>query len=163
MPAKIRTIKGVVALGNYIDPWTTKSTTEYSPDYLRKSVAVFEFNKSLDYKGGKIGKFKAYELSPGVVKLKVKEDLNSDGKFSKDELIYKGLIKGIDDVDALINFEGTIKIKKQMNSCNWDLQKLSDDDVGIPISCTTLDIVPEYTEMWYKPDSDSVFQRGPLF
>lgn len=141
MPAKIRNIQGVVALGNYIDPWSYKSTSDYSPNYLRKSVAVFEFNKSLEYKSGKLGKYKAYELSPGVVKVKVKADLNFDGKFSKDELIYKHKIKNVEDADKLINFEGTIKLRKQMHSCDWEIQKNPEN-----LACTA-DYIPEYTDL----------------
>ena len=122
MPAKIRNIQGVVALGNYIDPWLNKSTSDYSPDYSQKSVAVFEFNKSLDYEGGTLGKFKT-SLRKDRIRYRIKQDLNNDGNFSKDELIYAGEVKGVDDAESLLNFEGKIKIKKQMHDCDWDIQK----------------------------------------
>ena len=38
-----------------------------------------------------------------------------------------------------------------MNACNWDLQKLSSKDAGIPLSCSTLDSVLEFTELTLKP------------
>ena len=139
MPAKIRTIKANIAEINYIDPWTDKILSE-SESYNRKSYAIFEFNKSLNYKGGTLGKIKIYEKKEGCVKIKIKEDLNGDGKFGEDELIYKGKIKEVEDVDALINFEGAIKVKKQMHSCDWKKQKNPDKE----IICTQ-DYIEEFT------------------
>ena len=149
MPAKIRKIKGKVKLKQIvkqIDPFSIETTTtgtaqDASPYYLKESAAVFEFNKSLNYKGGTLGKINISELSPDTVQIKVKQDLNDDGKFSKDELIYKGKIEGIDDAEALLNFEGKIKIKKQMHSCDWEIQKNPEN-----LICTR-DYVFEYTEL----------------
>ena len=151
MPAKIRKIKGDVTLEDHVtflDPLGEEA---------RKSIATFEFNKSLNYKGGKLGQFKMSRLSPDAVRIKIKQDLNDDGNFSKDELIYKGTIEEVKDADALLNFEGKIKILEQMNACRWDSQKLSDDDAGRPVSCFTLDFVLEYTAVTLKVSGGSTY------
>lgn len=157
MPAKIRKIKGDVTLEDHV--------TFFDPlgEEARKSIATFEFNKSLNYKGGKLGQFKMSRLSPDAVRIKIKQDLNDDGKFSKDELIYKGTIEEVKDADALLNFEGKIKILEQMNACRWDSQKLSDDDAGLPVSCATLDLVLEYTAVTFKTSGGSTYSFPTYF
>ena len=54
---------------------------------------------------------KIYEKE-GCVKIKIKEDLNGDGKFGEDELI-QGKDPDVEDVDALINFEERSKSKNK--------------------------------------------------
>ena len=150
MPAKIRTIKGDISLeDHYI--FSKPLTGEQDI-----GIAIFEFNKSLNYKGGTLGKFKAQSKGEDNVIVKVKQDLNGDGKFSKDELIYKGKIEDVKDPDELINFEGRIKIKKQMHSCDWQIMKGKN-----PIACT-LDYVPEYTELSLQPASRNRFFTYPI-
>ena len=142
MPAKIRTIEANITNGNYIDPLVKHCYMETCSDmdeFPPRSYAIFEFNKSLNYKGGTLGKLKMHDRGD-FVRLKVKQDLDGDGKFNEDELIYKGKIKGVEDVDALLNFEGTIKVRKQMNSCNWQKQKHPEKD----IACT-MDYIEENT------------------
>ena len=91
MPAKIRTIKaGSVFNGE-----------------------VFEFNRSINYKGKKLSRFKLKEKQPGHFQVKVFQDLNGDGKMTKSDLIFKGKIKNAKDTDDLTNFIGSIKLKKQ--------------------------------------------------
>ena len=141
MPAKIRKIKGNITLGDHYN--FAKSLTGTTD----KSVAVFEFNKSIKYKGGTLGKFKAKRLPGDNFLIKVKQDLNNDGKFAKNELIYKGKVSADDNADALINFEGTIKIKKQMHNCTWDLQKNPKN-----LTCTA-DYIPEYSNLMLKPSN----------
>ena len=102
MPAKIRTIKAVT----YFD-------ANYS--------SFFEFNKSINYKGETLSQLKLREKNPGVFKVKVFQDLNGDGVMTKSDLIFKGKIKNVEDTDDLTNFIGTIKLKKQMHRCEWDL------------------------------------------
>ena len=50
-------------------------------------------------------------------------------------MIYKGKIKDVEDVDALINFEGTIKVKIQMHSCDWQKQKNPDKEIICTQDC----------------------------
>lgn len=151
MPAKIRKIKGTIKLQKIveqIDPFSNEPTVSDSS----KSVAFVQFNKSLDYRGGTLGKVTIERIGRGDdFVIKAKQDLNNDGKFGKDELIYKGKIKDVEEPDALINFEGKIKIKMRMNACLWDLHKRSGDDGDFPVSCSTLDRPLEYTEMMLKP------------
>lgn len=155
MPAKVRKIKGNVEFTKVveqIDPFSGEPTGGSLPNGLQKNGGLIDFNKSLDYKGGTLGKITVEKSGAGNDFLvKVKQDLDDNGKFSKGELIYKGTLEDVEDADTLINFEGKIKIKRQMNSCDWDLQKLSSKDAGIPVSCSTLAIVDEFTELTLKP------------
>lgn len=155
MPAKVRKIKGNVEFTQVveqIDPFSGEPTGSSLPNSPQKYGGLIDFNKSLDYKGGTLGKITIETSETGTdFIVKVKQDLDDNGKFSKNELIYKGTIENAEDADTLINFEGKIKIKRQMNACNWDLQKLSSKDVGIPVSCSTLDSVVEFTELTLKP------------
>lgn len=155
MPAKVRKIKGNVEFTQVveqIDPFSGEPTGSSLPNGLQKNGGLIDFNKSLNYKGGTLGKITIETSETGNdFIVKVKQDLDDNGKFSKDELIYKGTIENAKDADTLINFEGKIKITRQMNACNWDLQKLSSKEAGIPVSCSTLDSVVEFTELTLKP------------
>ena len=63
------------------------------------------------------------------IRFKAKQDLDNDGVSSKDEVIYKGNIKNVEnnleDSDILINFKRTLKVKNRINFYRWDRQKLS--------------------------------------
>ena len=135
MPAKIRTIKAVT----YFD-------ANYS--------SFFEFNKSINYKGETLSQLKLREKNPGVFKVKVFQDLNGDGVMTKSDLIFEGKIKNVEDTDDLTNFMGTIKLKKQMHNCEWDLQKhfknKKPEDPEF-IACT-MDYVPTVYEFMLKSD-----------
>ena len=110
------------------------------------SIAKFDFNKSLADNGGTKGKLKIYQKSDDVAKIKVKQDLNGDGAFTKDELIYKGTVKDVEDMDGLINFEGEIKLKRYMSECEWEHLQ----NPGEPIACAE-EYEPGYTKLWFKP------------
>ena len=145
MPAKIRSIKGKIKPEDHftlIQPLGEDSV---------KSIGNFEFNKSLNYKGGTSGEFIITRLGPDKVRFKVKQDLNDDGNFSKDELIYTGKVKGVDDAESLLNFEGKIKIKKQMHNCDWDIQKNPEN-----LICTR-DYVPELTDIMLVHNDGEIF------
>ena len=148
MPAKIRSIKGDIKPEDHftlIQPLGEDSA---------KSIGTFEFNRSLNYKGGTTGKFVITGIGAGGKNrylLKVKQDLNDDGNFSKDELIYKGKIKGIDSDESLLRFEGEIKIKKQMHDCDWDMQKNPENLV------CAMDYVPEFTDLILVHNDGEVF------
>ena len=64
-----------------------------------------------------------------MIRFKAKQDLDNDGVSSKDEVIYKGNIKNVEnnleDADVLINFERIIKAKNRINFYRRDHQKLS--------------------------------------
>ena len=122
MPAKIRTIKAdLVFTGGYL----------------------FKFNKSINYRGERLGALKLREKKPGVFKVNVFQDLHGDGEMTKSDLIFKGKIKNVEDTDDLANFIGSIKLKKQMHSCDWELQKLSKNkESDISEFICTADYIP---------------------
>ena len=67
--------------------------------------------------------------------MKIYQDNNGDGKFKKDDIIYKGKNSKA-SFDILIFNSSKVKLKKQMHSCEWDIMK------GVePIVCT-MDYVP---------------------
>ena len=47
-------------------------------DEPHKSVAIFEFNKSLDYKGGILDKSTTQLIRQDMIRFKVKQDLDDD-------------------------------------------------------------------------------------
>ena len=121
------------------------------------SIAKFDFNKSLTDNGGTKGKLKIYQKSDDVAKIKVKQDLNGDGTFTKDELIYKGTVKDVEDMDALINFEGEIKLKRYMSECEWEHLQ----NPGEPIACAE-EYEPGYTKLFLAPSTDFSDQGNSL-
>jgi len=129
MPAKIRSIKADL-LQLQVHPFL-------------EGGFIFEFNKSINYKGEKSGALILKEKKPGVFKVKVFQDLNGDGEMTKPDLIFKGKIKNVEDADDLTNFIGSIKLKKQMHKCEWDLQKLSKNkESDISDFICTADYIP---------------------
>ena len=139
-----RKILATITKEDYIDIPDTPSA-----GFKPKSIAKFDFNKSLTDNGGTKGKLKIYQKSDDVAKIKVKQDLNGDGTFTKDELIYKGTVKDVEDMDGLINFEGEIKLKRYMSECEWEHLQ----NPGEPIACAE-EYEPGYTKL-------SLANRGP--
>ena len=101
-----------------------------------------------------MSQLKLREKNPGVFKVKVFQDLNGDGVMTKSDLIFEGKIKNVEDTVDLTNFMGTIKLKKQMHNCEWDLQKhfknKKPEDPEF-IACT-MDYVPTVYEFMLKSD-----------
>ena len=132
MPAKIRTIKASsVSVGDF-----------------------FHFNKSLNYKGETWSKFTLKKKKSGIFKVTVFQEVNKDGGTAVlwFDPIYKGKIKNVEDIDDLTNFVGSIKLKKQMHNCEWDLQKHFKNkkpEDAEPIACT-LDYVPTVYDFTMK-------------
>ena len=131
-----------------------------------KSVApgeLFEFNKSIEYKGEILGLLKFKEKTSQIYKVKVFQDLNNDQKMSMSDIIFKGeVVPGYYDTEAqewtlddLTNFVGTVKLTKQMHSCEWDMQKAEkkgDEDI---VACTR-DYIPTVYELMVKPDASGM-------
>ena len=141
--------KANITKEDYID---TTNYEEHTFEYRRKSIAKFNFNKSLRKGFGSFkpkGKLKIYEKSDDIAKIKVKQDLNGDGQFTKDELVYKATIKNVEYMDALINFEGEIKLKRYMSECEWEHLK----NPGEPIACAE-EFDPGYTKLTLAPILD---------
>ena len=128
MSIKIRTIKAQITPG----------------------LKEFDFNNSIQFKGETLGKLKIEKRKTNVYKVKVYQDLNGDGDLTGDDLIFRGKLGSVAEVDDLTNFSGVIKIKKQMHSCTWDLQKNLERSIQ-PIVCT-MEYVPEFTVMKLKSD-----------
>ena len=132
MPAKIRTIKASsVSAGDF-----------------------FDFNRSINYKGETGSTFTLKQKKSGVFKVTVfQEVMNNDStEILRFDPIYKGKIKSVQDPDNLTNFVGSIKLKKQMHNCEWDLQKHFKNkkpEDAEPIACT-LDYVPTVYDFTMK-------------
>jgi len=143
MPAKFRTIRGL-RYGNF------------------KGVAsefLVDFNKSLDPTGGNKGLI-SYKKGKHSTKIKIYQDKNDNGKFSKKELIFKGETLEA-SYDELTNVKKgafdkpTVKLRKQMHSCDWEILKGKN-----PIVCT-LDYVPTfYTLTLRLEDGGKVTPQG---
>ena len=134
MPAKIRTIK-------------TSSVSEGE---------LFDFNRSINYKGETLSQFILNEKKPGLFKIKVFKDLNRDGEMTKSDLIFKGKIKNVVDLDDVTNFAGSIKLKKQMHNCDWELQKLSKNkESDISDFICTADYIPTMYDLMIKSATTS--------
>ena len=87
------------------------------------------------------------EKKPGSIKAKVYRDLNKDLEMTKKDLIYKGKINDVDIPDDLTNCFGTVKLKIQMDNCDWEMQK----NPGKTIIFTK-DYVPTLTDLRLKSD-----------
>lgn len=131
MPAKIRTIRA-------------SSVSE---------VELFDFNKSINYKGETLSKFILKEKKTGIFNVKVFQDLDGDHEMTKSDLIFKGKIINVEDTDDLTNFVGSIKLKKQMHNCEWALQKLSKSkEPEISDLICTADYIPTIYDFMLKSD-----------
>mgnify|MGYP001217688176 FL=1 len=136
MPAKIRTIKAISIFAS----------------------ETFNFNRSIEYQGASLGLIKLIEKKPGSIKAKVYQDLNNDLEMTKKDLIYKGKINDVDIPDDLTNFFGTVKLKKQMHNCDWEMQK----NPGKTIICTK-DYVPTFADLRLKSDVTGITYSFPSY
>ena len=90
-------------------------------------VDLFDFNKSIVPRGGKLSKIKLKQRRNGRYFVKIFQDTNNNGRVSKQELIYKGESKHELEDDILTNFDGEIRLKKNMHRCEWMAAKFPDD------------------------------------
>ena len=88
---------------------------------------LFDFNKSIVPHGGTLSKIKFKQRRNGKYVFRIFQDTNSDGRVSMKELIYKGKSKQKLDDDILTNFDGEIRLKKNMHECEWISAKFPDD------------------------------------
>ena len=124
MPAKIRTIRAANRNG------------------------LIDFKRSIGPRGGSDGLITFHEGKHST-RIKLFQDHNEDGKFSKEELIFKGTTSDA-TFDDLTN-TSRVKFTRQLHSCTWDLMKRSR-----PIACT-LDFVPTaYKLTLYTPVGEIV-------
>ena len=118
----------------------------------------FEFNRSIDYKGETLSLLKIKQTKPAYHKVKVFQDLNGDGEFHKDDLIFKGRIIDLCFFgcgDHLTNFVGTVRLKKKMHSCEWDKQVQMYNYDNEDVQCTR-EYVPTVYELWIRSDESGV-------
>ena len=121
---------------------------------------LFEFNKTINYKGylnrfleppsykgERLGALELKEKKSGRFQVKVFQDLNGDGEITKSDLIFKGKTKNVEDPDDLMNFVGSIKLKKQMHYCDWEQQK---PKYWTDILVCTMDEVPTVYDFTIK-------------
>ena len=92
----------------------------------------FKFNQSINPYGGFLSRIKIRTTKRGKSIAKIYQDTNSDGKLSKKELIFHGKTRSDKYSDELINFTGSIRLKKRMHKCDWLSIKFPDT----PLICT---------------------------
>ena len=93
---------------------------------------LFDFNKSILPHGGTSSKIKLKQCRSGRYVVKIFQDTNNNGRVSKKELIYKGESRQKIEGDILTNFDGEIRLKKNMHRCEWVTAKFPD----VLIACT---------------------------
>lgn len=101
------------------------------------NMNAFEFNKPINPSGGLAAKMDLLATGRGNRLVKIYQDLNDDGKFSKKELIYKGKCRQPFEEDELIDFNGDIKLKKSMHMCSWLMLKNPDQ-----LAACTMEFIP---------------------
>ena len=93
---------------------------------------LFDFNKSIVPHGSTSSKIKLKQRRNGTYVVKIFQDTNKNGRVSKKELIYKGESRQKIEGDILTNFDGEIRLKKNMHMCEWLTAKFPDE----LIACT---------------------------
>jgi hypothetical protein len=96
------------------------------------TVENFKFNRSINPYGGVISKIKIHTNKKGRSIARIYQDTNSDGKASLKELIFYGKSRSAQYSDELINFIGSIRLKKTMHKCDWLSMKFP----NTPLMCT---------------------------
>jgi len=124
---------------------------------------LFEFNKSIEYRGETLSLLKFKKKTPQVYKVKVFQDLNNDQRMTRSDIIFKGeVVPGYYDseaqkwtLDDLTNFVGTVKLTKQMHSCEWETQKAEKKTDKEMVACTR-DFIPTVYAFMVKPDASGI-------
>jgi len=110
----------------------TGSKTRKIQSVSANDAELFDFNKSVVPHGGTLSKIKTKQRRNGRYVVKIFQDTNNNGRVSKQELIYKGESRRQPEGDILTNFDGKIRLKKNMHMCEWMTAKFPDD----LIACT---------------------------
>ena len=101
----------------------------------------FEFNRSINPRGGTLAKMKIRSNKKGNSIVSVYQDINSDGKVSRKELIFRGKSLNVFESDELADFNGNVRLRKRMHKCDWLSMKFP----GEPLMCTE-----EYIPITYQ-------------
>ena len=128
MPAKIRTIRGT-----------------------RNNDGLIDFGKSIGPRGGPDGLL-TFKKGKRSTKIRLFQDYNEDGRFSKEELIFKG--KTSDATYNDLTNTSKVKFTRQLHSCTWDLMKRNR-----PIACT-FDYVPTAYELTLHTSAGQIVPEG---
>ena len=113
---------------------------------------LFKFNKSIDPHGGTLSKIKLKQRRNGTYIVKIFQDTNNNGRVSKQELIYEGKSRNELEDDILTNFDGEIRLKKNMHRCEWVTAKFPDE----LIACT-MEYIPTTYNCVLKNDEGERF------
>ena len=93
----------------------------------------------------------------GISRIKIFQDINSDGRVASKELIFKGKSNRIYDKDELINFSGSARLKKTMHRCEWISLKFP----GELLICTE-EYIPTVYELTLIDNSMEIFEFGGI-
>ena len=116
-----------------------------------KNLVPFSFNRSINPHGGTLAKIKI-RTGRGPGRAKIFQDTNSDGKISRKELIFHGKARETYNKDELINFSGTVRLKKTMHRCDWLSMKFPDEQ----LICTR-EYIPTIYELILVANSGDVY------
>ena len=114
---------------------------------------LFEFNKSILPHGGSASSLKLRQRKNGSHVIKLFQDVNNDGRVSKNELIYKGLSRVKLEGDDLTNFKGQVRLEKSMHRCEWVSAKYPKE----LIACTR-EFIPTTYSFLLVDDSGAQFK-----
>ena len=117
----------------------------------------FSFDRSINPHGGTLAKLKIRTNRKGISRVKIFQDINSNGRVSSKELIFKGKSNRIYDKDELINFSGSARLKKTMHRCGWISLKFP----GELLICTR-EYIPTVYELTLIDDSLEIFKFGGI-
>ena len=117
----------------------------------------FSFDRSINPHGGTLARLKIRTNKKGIARVKIFQDINSDGRVSSKELIFKGKSNRIYDKDELIHFSGSARLKKTMHRCDWISLKFP----GELLVCTR-EYIPTFYELTLKDDSLEIFEFGGI-
>ena len=92
----------------------------------------FKFDKSINPYGGFLSKIKIRTNKKGMSIARIYQDTNSDSNISRKELIFRGKTHSGKYSDELVNFTGSIRLKKTIHKCDWLSMKFPD----APLMCT---------------------------
>jgi len=116
------------------------------------SLAPFSFNRSINPHGGTLATMKFRTSQGKNGRAKIFQDTNSDGTISRKELIFHGKARETYDKDKLINFSGTVRLKKTMHRCDWLSMKFPDEQ----LMCTR-EYIPTIYELNLVANSGDVY------
>ena len=113
---------------------------------------TFEFNKSIVPRGGTSARMKIKQNKKKFLSIKIFQDSNDNGSFSRRELIYKGISQTNPSDDSILNFNGKIHLNKQMHMCDWLAQTKR------PAEACTMEYIPVIYECKLITDAGETFR-----